>query len=143
MVPTANEDGPARRAKLDRRGAERLLKLADFLEAVPRKNFEMGTFGTAIDETAPVKRFSGEFDCGFAGCAMGWAAHGRVVKGLKYAVDSDVFSYGSHEYGDGFEAASVVFGVVYQDAIDLFKYRGPETPREVAKRIRAFVRSRA
>jgi hypothetical protein len=49
---------------------ERLLKLADFLETVPPDKFDMNGWGR-------------EDDCGFAGCAIGWAGKLFDGKGLE------------------------------------------------------------
>src|SRR4051812_34205362 len=51
---------------MTRRHARRLLKLANKLETVPRKKFDMGQWWGPV-------RDAQENVCGTAGCALGWA----------------------------------------------------------------------
>jgi hypothetical protein len=52
--------------------AQRLLKLADFLDTVDPSNFNYNYWHTGLREprTAPQ-----EPECGTTACALGWAAH--------------------------------------------------------------------
>lgn len=102
--------------------AKRLLKLADYLETVPRKQFDMNT----ICENR---------DCGFAGCAVGWAIHGNLFRGLTYDESSFMTVYNGTF---GIEGVDELFG---EDSWDnLFASSLGGTPKQVSKRIRKFVR---
>jgi hypothetical protein len=121
----------------------RLLKLADFLETVPRKSFDMGDFGRfgSAGENEP-RKFSGKFDCGFAGCAIGWAAQGRLFPGLRYSNDGDTFTFQGDD-ADGFQIAERLFDIGAGGSMHLFSRaaytaKNPR-PQTVAKRIRKFV----
>lgn len=108
--------------------AKRLLRLADYLETVPRDHFDMGTWG-------------GKSSCGFSGCAMGWAVHGRLFRGLKSASYLGRRACPSFNGATGFEAAAELFDITIDQAEE--KLFGPHikgTPKQVAKRIRKFVR---
>lgn len=65
--------------------AKRLLKLADRLESVPRKQFDMATYFT--------ETYGPEPDCGTAACALGWACtmpeFKRLGLGLKLDYESE------------------------------------------------------
>lgn len=114
--------------------AKRLLKLADYLETVPRKNFDMGFFYSETPESP----------CGFAGCAMGWAAHGKLFRGLRWDWEARTIKY--HDVSGGFSTAIEIFNLSEADAYFLFdeqhggRNRNYDTPKIVANRIRKFVR---
>jgi len=123
---------------------KRLLKLADFLETVPKKNFEMQSWG-AKPATKPEGKRPGS--CGFAGCAMGWAAHAKLFRGLKlkfnnYSEPSLVYKGLLH-----FNAASKCMEITHDQALYLFhpmrygEMNNDPTPKQVAKRLREFVKS--
>lgn len=71
---------------MNKRQRERLLKLADFLEVLPEKNFDMGHFqpyiDTIMDEMSlrhfnpekPLGSPAEEIACGTACCVAGWAS---------------------------------------------------------------------
>lgn len=65
---------------------DRMRELAAFLETVPPEDFDLAGWQTreAID---PVKfgPFVWRKGCGFAGCAMGWAAYSGKFPGLRIA----------------------------------------------------------
>lgn len=128
---------------------KRLLKLADFLETVPAKAFNIRNW-QRDPATKPEGKTPGE--CGFAGCAVGWAVHAKLFRGLKFGE----YEYGSnvpHYQGEyEWEAVSTLFDInngcngtgQFQDAEFLFcglSYDIDPTPKQVAKRIRAFVAS--
>lgn len=121
---------------------QRLLKLADLLERVPAENFTIKRWveheGGPFNAKAPGS-------CGFAGCAMGWAAHAKLFPDLRVAS-----GYGYELAHDGkpmpsIEAAMNTFKLEIADARRLFleeAYRsGNPRPATVARRIRAFVKS--
>lgn len=58
----------------------RLLKLADFLDGVPEKNFDYGSWGDFEDPAVP--------ECQTSGCALGWATQMRAFKRLGLRIDS-------------------------------------------------------
>lgn len=119
---------------------DRLLKLADFLETVPE-----GAFNITYWEDRPATKPEGEKpgECGFAGCAVGWAAHAELFDGFKL----------SHNHGDawpiydgeaGFDAVIKLFEIDEQDAFRLFcgsYYDVRPSAARVADRIRALVSS--
>jgi hypothetical protein len=120
-------------------GLNRLLKLADFLETkVPRKQFNMDVW-----------KF--EDACGTVGCALGWGCSIPSFRkaGLKLVWDSEHIS--AHvKYGDeriGEDAAEDFFHIELKEAedlfLDLYGDKSPnETPKQVAKRIRKFVKEK-
>lgn len=114
--------------------AKRLLKLADYLETVKPALFRLDVFGY-------------EQECGFAGCAVGWAAHAKLFAGLKFETCLGPIYQGA----SGWEAVAKVFGFsvddpdgfISIDAKNLFHdsaYPPHPKPNTVAKRIRKFVR---
>lgn len=126
---------------------KRLLKLADLLDHIPKKSFDMSEWKKS-EPTKPEGKKLGE--CGFAGCAMGWAAHQKLFKNLKF--DFFGIEYGPNPPSDGesfsnnfsgFDAAAKCMQITYQDAEYLFSiehYRSKNPmPATVAKRIRHFV----
>lgn len=130
---------------------DRLLKLADFLETVPRRSFEI-RWWQKRPATKPEGTHQGE--CGFAGCAVGWAAHAKLFRGLRLAQHGDGGTDATPIYdGDeGMPAVARLFDLptvgdyfkVCPDASCLFEaesYDGHRaTPLQVARRIRKFVK---
>lgn len=114
--------------------ADRLLKLADYLETVPRGQFVMAQFGNG-----PYAK-----ECGFSGCAIGWATHAKLFRGLRFTSDTDgagnpLVQYRNNESTWG--GLGQLFGVDGEVLkSDLFGYRLTGTPKQVSKRIRKFVR---
>jgi hypothetical protein len=114
---------------------KRLLRLADFLETVPRRQFNMRVWGNGIDPK----------ECGFAGCAGGWAT--SIFPALKLIPSWD--GYSELTYGDftSFEALQSYFGLTYADTEYIFdSYEYPKSnrnplPKTVADRIRKLVNS--
>lgn len=110
---------------------KRLLKLAAFLETVKPLQFEMRDFGHIRE-------------CGFAGCALGWAAYAKLFEGFRRVpVDVDYMRFELHGKPiDGFSAAKKVFSIYCSDAVDLFtENKKDEKPKQVATRIRQFVKA--
>lgn len=121
---------------------ERLLKLADFLETVPPEDFSLTDWRTRMPVDAirlgPIVFKQG---CGFAGCAMGWAAHSGIFPGLRMAYDGDMIYRGA----SGMSAVCKLLGVTESIGEFLFwesKYADyePIDPDDVAKRIRRLVK---
>ena len=124
----------------------RLLLLARYLEKVPRRQFDMRDWGRG----AIGKRYGK--GCGFAGCAMGHATFIPSFRkaGLKLVtsqrLDED-FGINWNGATSGFYAAMHLFNIDMDQAEELFdssdsrgSTRKHETPKQVAKRIRQFVK---
>ncbi len=138
--------------------AKRLLKLADFLEALPRKRFNFASY--VGDDWAGKQDLS----CGTTACALGWAASMPEFRrlGLRFkgtpAYDDDGHAITADggvglvddEYADEEEASAIVFGLTDDQHAELFipeNEFGPSsnlpkeaTPKQVAKNIRAKVK---
>lgn len=135
---------------------DRLLKLADFLETVPRRAFRMDYW---VQRKASKPEGDEPGECGFAGCAMGWAAHQKMFKGLRedpIRENTITYKLPNGEQFDDFYAAAKVFDISSVESDGLFNprryndlkivrrdYYGDAlpTPKQVAKRIRAFVKN--
>jgi hypothetical protein len=125
--------------------AKRLLKLADFLDALPRESFNLATWFR-------------ETDCGTVACAAGWACTIPAFKraGLRIAKSESphhapqvipTLTDAAGETYFGFDACAEFFGLLMGDSYHLFgpdEYRTGRrtTPKAVAKRIRAIVSRR-
>jgi len=113
----------------------RLLKLADFLETVPRKKFNLGTWGN-------------DAKCSTAGCAAGWGCQIPSFRksGLRLVTNhyyGDVEPYCRSTGSNGFDAVSDFFGLTgrqTEHVFSLLAYQTEPTPKQVAGRIRALVR---
>lgn len=117
---------------------QKLLKLADYLETVPPKNFDMGVWGLRKRSTQK---------CASTACALGWGTNIWPDE-LKLVPDSDDKNMASVIHvrtgAKNFSAAREFFGLGYGAANDLFGIvwdRLDETPKQVATRIRSFVRN--
>lgn len=126
--------------------AKRLLKLADFLETVPKDNFDMGVVyedeGMFAGDCAP-KYPQPKKHCGTAACAMGWATAIPSFRkaGLHLGEDGEVYFEGSSY---SFESAEIFFDILDEEATFLFTRSGAgNTPKQVARSIRKFVKDRA
>ena len=119
--------------------AKRLLKLADHLDTVRPKAFDMRVWKS---------------DCGTTACALGHACDIPSFRrlGLKIEIETVIYSDGlvGHDqhfvmYGgnEGYDAADALFGITRSESWCLFsnqrKGEKTETPTMVAKRIRKFV----
>lgn len=118
---------------------ENLTKLADFLETVPCEKFNMNNWSRGwpedgIQEAFPVLGTR----CGFAGCAMGWAVTGRLFENLRWSGEVPVVTDESGYYR-GFDAAMQLFEIDGDAAEKLFGPYNNVTPKQEAKRIRAYV----
>lgn len=107
--------------------AKRLLKLADYLETVPREQFDMSLYGWGSET---------QTECGFAGCAIGWAIHGKLFRGFTFDKGHQPSYQGYYWYG----AIDKLFDLSDGDVSNLFGPHNSGTPKQVAKRIRKFVR---
>lgn len=133
----------------------RLLKLADFLEKLPRKRFDYGRWVGVDWDGKP------DLSCGTTACALGWATTIPSFRrlGLRLRKLGGTVSVVELENDDGQEthwsaAAMNVFGLDANEAFYLFlpgfglagmKYHSPRhdaTAKQVAKHIRRFVKER-
>jgi hypothetical protein len=127
-----------------RTGNRRLLKLAAFLETLPRRKFDYMTWSSSI---AP-----GEYTkdlCGTTGCAMGWACTMPEFRRLGLRMHFGIPSFPSKFEGGwarGNDAADELFGLSGDEAYKVFHPRNEReskaTPKYVAEKIRAFVVAR-
>lgn len=146
---------------------ELMLKLADFLETIPSKKFDMAGWMYSkklksedfkVIKTLPNHlHYYGTYQdavvveplhCKTAGCALGWAATMPEFKkrGLKLVGESDrplalptIITKDGSVYS-GFEVAEKLFGISMSSAEFLFTcHRTRNTPKAVAKRLRTFV----
>ena len=106
---------------------DRLLKLADYLETVPRHKFDMKFWSNRLKRVKRPK-------CGFSGCAIGHAMEARLFRGFRR------YNYPVYEGYYGFNAVAKLFEITTDQAkFDLFGSELRGTPHQVAKRIRKFV----
>lgn len=126
--------------------ADRLLKLADFLETVPRRSFKM-TGWIERDASKPEGNKPGQ--CGFSGCAVGWAVHAQLFAGLGFSGGMPVYNGRTNwnavvELFEFEKSPDSEFGS--DDAYHLFYDEaytsGNPIPKTVAKRIRKFVKDK-
>ncbi len=122
---------------------KRLLKLADILDTIERKKFDISYFtnGNNINE------------CGSTACALGHAGYDKSFRraGFKTNALSDRVTYKvGNETLENFHAAACFFDIDYFDATILFgdnthenygMYAEEVTPKIVAKKIRKFVKA--
>lgn len=132
---------------------QRLLKLADFLEKLPRKKFD---FRTVITGPKPPRK---ELDCGSVACAMGWtpAVFPRLVEAYVFSdedpenIEMDVRLKADKECDDYCTVAEELFGLDEKSATGLFTpghqdyineptLYGTATPKQVAALIRRYVK---
>lgn len=140
---------------------QRLLKLADLLDTVPRKRFNISSWASSKFCGKPKEPEHNE--CNTTACAMGWATTLPVFKraGLKLRLPENKLNYDGcmiltmakkhmcSTYLTHMDAAAAVCGISYHEAQQLFdvedpstgKPRSRETPKQVARRIRKFVKS--
>jgi hypothetical protein len=126
-------------------GNQRLLKLAAFLEKLPPKRFDYGSFVGDSWQGKP------DLSCGTTACAMGWAVAMPEFKRLGFVLGQSwgfpiVKNRQGHFIGF-YDAGTTMFGLSNDDYDALFipnsaaaeKY----SAKTVAKKIRAFVKARA
>lgn len=129
----------------------RLLELAAFLDDVPDEAFNMRNW-VASEATKPEGDVKG--DCGFAGCAIGWAIHADLVPGMtfneitkeeaeKSVIPTRLRYFPKYEGWTGFHAVAKAYEITPFEAEGLFDTGGywprPIKPAHVAAKIRAFV----
>jgi hypothetical protein len=124
---------------MDRKYKNRLLKLADFLDKLPPRNFKIHNWVTG--EKPPVSP-----TCKTAACAIGWAPVCFPRSGLTYEGCNTISVY-FPDGSEGFEGAATFFGISYCDAKDLFSEDNYSvgarvSAKEVAARVRQLVADR-
>lgn len=118
----------------------RLLKLAALLDTVPRRRFDMGTWGVAskVIKDKPV--------CATRACALGWATAIPEFKraGLQLVQDYEGSTGADVYFKDriGSDAGRVFFGLTDEQADWLF-HDGAEDPKGKAAEIREMVKAGA
>lgn len=122
---------------------EKLLKLAALLECVPQGSFDMWKWGNDYRKPKPPnmeKATLQQNECGFAGCAMGWAAHVGLFDGLTLITERCLAPGVRYGRKTDFDAAAELFGITYGESHRLFYPSGKDdSPKAVAGRIREFV----
>ncbi len=128
--------------------AERLLYLADGLETVPSKRFKMHSW--FVGKFCGKPKEPTHHSCKSSACAMGWGTTLPKFKklGLKNIEGMPRIKNDRDCQLSGFQAAEYIFEISALESRYLFeatfanqdRYR--ETPKQVAKRIRKFVKLR-
>lgn len=119
----------------------KMRQLADFLETVPVKDFDLSVWVQELEQPPTTYLFGliqTDPGCGFAGCAMGWAAHSELFDGLH--LEGWLIKYKG--YTD-LEATMKVFGITKR-AVDylfttwFYKTKFETEPGHVADRLNRF-----
>ena len=125
---------------------KRMLKLADFLDKLPRQKFY---FGSVVDGPDIPRK---ELDCRSTACAIGWCP--VVFPSLcEYGSVDDWYPIrmkGNHYGSDFTDIAKSLFGITYVEAVSLFapneKNHGglktlseKATAKQVAANLRKFI----
>lgn len=122
---------------------QRLLKLADFLDTLPREKFDFSVI-TCVDGLPLLDALkAGKKRCGTVACAVGWMP-AVFPRAFKWTDCGAVLPRSSQADGMNLDAAGRFFGLDYADTVGLFS---PEdsglgysaTPKQVARHIRRFV----
>lgn len=119
---------------------EKMRQLADFLETVPPEDFDLDGWVQRSGDPSSVffgliKRRSA---CGFAGCAMGWAAYTEFFPGLRLTRDKKDIAYAGFT---GYDAIKALLGINENQGYFLFSpnmYCDEAQPGHVARRLRLF-----
>lgn len=117
---------------------KRLRELADLLDRVPRRKFDMGTWANRLpSDLDPAK----EDECGTTACALGWATALPFARrlGAKLVLSSAYPFMGNVRTRRSYYASDVareLFGVSGAELAALF-YSRPNTPTGKAAQIRA------
>lgn len=124
---------------------ERCVALADLLETVPAERFHMQGWVTQLPRGARKALFGlieASPACGFAGCAMGWAAYEGIFPGFSATTTGGlIYEVGGRRPFENWEAARAVLGLNVNMSHYLFaadQYKVKPTPKMVADRVRRF-----
>jgi hypothetical protein len=121
---------------------ERLAHLAYVLRGVPKDRFNLSDWDITSENP--------EADCGFAGCAVGWATQDAVLQAEGLSMRDRFPRFGTSARSDGWPTVRDFFGVTQRQAEYLFSlaayniYAGDlewtsPPPTEVAYRIEEFL----
>lgn len=134
---------------------KRLLKLADFLDTLPRAKFAFDVI--AVEGGKPMREAlkAGKTRCGTVGCALGWApaVFPRQLRWQRVADDSKAlaicprgkpYDVNWGQWNTTVGTASRFFGLSNWEVNGLFHpmesgLGGDATPKQVARHIRKFV----
>ena len=129
---------------------ERLLRLADLLDGVRPRMFNLGTWYTASEKRFGQYHDSDNPDCRTVACAIGWAASDPWFRrrGLRLVLGQCGYTEPVFKTKRGWTACEHLFGLDPLNAVFLFmaecySAEGRTQPRTVAKRIREFVAEKA
>lgn len=117
---------------------ERLERAADLLDKVPEDYLDMEIWA----DSAVHREFDGTFECGFAGCAIGWIGHAGLFKDEGFRLVGGVPYMDSPERNlFNWEAVHALFDIDGKVSTHLFTEGSYESanPRKVADRIRRTV----
>lgn len=135
----------------------RLLKLAVFLDKLPKAKFDFSTITSLGQKPMMEALKAGRHRCGTTACAIGWmpAIFPRQVCWVGEDRPYGDLNVGLRSAGAArrvgkarnFAVAQRFFGISYEEALHLFNpgdisLRYDATPKQVAKHIRRFVRER-
>jgi len=127
---------------------ERFVALANLLDAVPAKDFSLRKWVQRMPRVQRTMLF-GLMEiqpaCGFVGCAMGWAAHEKIIPGLELYDNNLIYEENGQRALISWEAVMAAMGIVGNTkfAEYLFystSYKTDPPPARVAKRLRRFIR---
>jgi hypothetical protein len=126
--------------------ANRLLKLAELLEKLPRKRFDFAHWA------GPDWKGAADLSCGTKACALGWATTLPSIRRLGIRLELVPYRSGRNvttvvcPFGGPYQAGELAFGLSAADFECLFtpwgNGLGRPTPKQVAKHIRKFVAKR-
>lgn len=130
-------------------------KFADFLDRIPPNKFEMHKWGEYKFDGFKLGNLTLIPECGFAGCAVGWAIHAKLFEGLTWdELLSPTCHYPLYDDMHNFHALVALFGLgnpSYDEDharffFDPYYYRkgeirdGSPSPKQVAARMRTYVK---
>src|SRR4051812_45220996 len=102
---------------------DRLVRLADFLDALPKQKFDFATVVSEGGKPMMEALKAGKTECGTVACAIGWmpAAFPRDVKWSRSSV-GDIWGVELREHGasGNFQAAERYFGITSVESSYLF-----------------------
>ena len=133
--------------QLDRVEIGKMRQLADFLETVPPNDFDLRVWEKRAARSRRVALFGlieRDPGCGFAGCAVGWAAYSGLFPGLTMSMNTKDYKVAAREpvYRGQTNWAAVMrlLGLSKNFTHFLFSgdfYKTRATPGMVADRLRA------
>jgi hypothetical protein len=124
------------------RNVDELRQLAEGLPSVPEDKFDLNVWGTG-----KLNINSRKFDCGFAGCAIGWMPKLVPSTKLRFVDPFHIphFNVGRTQFWD-YDAIAEYFGITKYEAKYLFhpdSYDEEDNnPVAVSDRIRTFLTSK-